>query len=216
MYLLIYMPVSYHFQVHNQMVLYWLYDLLYYIILLYRILLYLFYYHGCVCLCACMGMSIWRPERSTSVPPNQVSLLNSRTSSHPTVPFGRAVTSHCSFSFCLWPPANLLALSGGGHCLFCILHIKKNHKYVCLCWLFSNTKPFRACVKYAHACMFTCVSVGTWAPWHKSGGQMATLAVWPRLPAGWRPALLLFTAVHTRLTGPCAYQGSGTSTPISL
>lgn len=39
------------------------------------------------------------------------------------------------------------------------------------------------------------------------------LAVWPHLPAGWRPALLLFTAVHTRLVGPCAYKGSVTSTP---
>lgn len=96
-----------------------------------------------------------------------------------------------------------------------ILHIshKQNHKYVCLCWLFSNTKPFCACVKYAHACMFTCVSVGTLAPWHESGGQTATLAVWPHLPAGWRPALLLFTAVHTRLLGPCTYKGSVTSTP---
>lgn len=44
---------------------------------------------------------------------------------------------------------------------------------------------------------------------------MATLAVWPHLPAGWGPALLLFTAVHTRLIGPCAYKSSVTSTPIS-
>lgn len=189
MYLLIYMPVSYHFQVHNQMVLYWLYDLLYYIIPLYRILLYLFYYHGCVCLCACMGMSIWRPERSTSVPPNQVSLLNSRTSSHPTVPFGRAVTSHCSFSFCLWPPANLLALSGGGHCLFCILHIKKITN-MCVCVGFFQIQNLFVHVWSMH--MLACSLVWVWVREHRG----------TRVEVRWQPWLsgLIFQLVGDQLS----------------
>lgn len=144
----------------------------------------------------------------------------------PTLQHPLAVTSHCSFIFCVWPPAALLALCGS-HCLFFHISHEQDHKYVHLSVFgFFKThtkKTLCACLKYthAHACMFTHVSVGAWVlcrmsavsqEW-RSDGNPGWLS---SSPAGWRPGLLLFTAVHTRLAGPGAYSGSPISTPGML
>lgn len=109
----------------------------------------------------------------------------------PTLQHPLAVTSHCSFIFCVWPPAALLALCGS-HCLFFHISHEQDHKYVHLSVFgFLKHTQKKLCVHawsthmHTHACSHMWVWVHeccvAWVLCHKSGGQMATLAGCPYL-----------------------------------